>query len=124
MAIYLIYACEEMYNGLHGMNNVTITESDDLKSVLWEAEEMSREVMDSYNEIAETLLDNAREQAESLGIYDESDPEFENILEQEYDDNICYYIYELNNEYTEDQYNDMLEELDAEEIIERYGKLI
>ena len=124
MAIYLIYACEEMYNGLHGMNSVAITESNNLKSVQWEAKEMSRYVMDSYSDIAETLLDNAREQAESLGIYDESDPEFENILEQEYDDNICYYIYELSDEYTEDQYNDMLEELDAEEIAKKYGKLV
>ncbi len=124
MAIYMIYAYEHMYGGLHGMNNTVILESENAKSLYSMATEMSMEVMDSYSDVGETLLENAREEAESRGIYNEDDPEFEEILDEEYEENVEYDIYELNNHFTVEQYEEMLSSHDAETIAKQYGKIV
>lgn len=124
MAIYMIYAYEHMYGGLHGMNNTVILESEDAKSLRSMATEMSMEVMDSYSDVGETLLENAREEAESRGIYDEDDPEFEEILDEEYEENVEYDIYELSDHFTVEQYEEMLSSHDAETIAQQYGKIV
>ena len=124
MAIYMIYAYEHMYGGLHGMNNTVILESEDAKSLYSMATEMSMEVMDSYSDVGETLLENAREEAESCGIYDEDDPEFEEILDEEYEENVEYDIYELSDHFTVEQYEEMLSSHDAETIAQQYGKIV
>ena len=124
MAIYMIYAYEHMYGGLHGMNNTVILESEDAKSLYSMATEMSMEVMDSYSDVGETLLENAREEAESRGIYDEDDPEFEEILDEEYEENVEYDIYELSDHFTVEQYEEMLSSHDAETIAQQYGKIV
>lgn len=124
MAIYMIYAYEHMYGGLHGMNNTIILESEDTKSLYSIATEMSMEVMDSYSDVGETLLENAREEAESHGIYDEDDPEFEEILNEEYEENVEYDIYELSDHFTVEQYEEMLSSHDAETIAKQYGKIV
>lgn len=124
MAIYMIYAYEHMYGGLHGMNNTVILESEDTKSLYSMATEMSMEVMDSYSDVGETLLENAREEAESRGIYDEDDPEFEEILDEEYEENVEYDIYELSDHFTVEQYEEMLSSHDAETIAQQYGKIV
>lgn len=124
MAIYMIYAYEHMYGGLHGMNNTVILESEDAKFLRSMATEMSMEVMDSYSDVGETLLENAREEAESRGIYDEDDPEFEEILDEEYEENVEYDIYELSDHFTVEQYEEMLSSHDAETIAQQYGKIV
>lgn len=124
MAIYMVYAYEHMYGGLHGMSNTVIVESEDAKSLYSIATEMSMEVMDSYSDVGETLLENAREEAESRGIYDEDDPEFEKILNEEYEENVEYDIYELSDHFTVEQYEEMLFSHDAETIAKQYGKIV
>lgn len=124
MAIYMVYAYEHMYGGLHGMNNTVIVEAEDAKSLYSMATEMSMEVMDSYSDVEETLLENAREEAESRGIYDEDDPEFEEILNEEYEENVEYDIYELSDHFTVEQYEEMLSSHDAETIAQQYGKIV
>ena len=124
MAIYMIYAYEHMYGGLHGMNNTVIVESEDAKYLRSMATEMSMEVMDSYSDVGETLLENAREEAESRGIYDEDDPEFKEILNEEYEENVEYDIYELSDHFTVEQYEEMLSSHDAETIAKQYGKIV
>ena len=124
MNIYMIYAFEDMYDGLHGMNDVAFEEAEDPKSLIAEAEEMSLEVMSSYGDIGSSLIEDARAEAESRGIYDEDDPEFEAILDEFYDDNIAYEIYEMSPEYTIEQYEAMLPVIGAEEIARLYGKIV
>ena len=122
--VYLKGNHEDMYDGLHGMNDVAFEEAEDPKSLIAEAEEMSLEVMSSYGDIESSLLEDARAEAESRDIYDEDDPEFEAILDEFYDDNIAYEIYEMSPEYTIEQYEAMLPEIGAEEIVHLYGKIV
>jgi len=118
MNIYLIHAMEGMYHGLHGMEDACIMEAesrDELESI---GSQMSLDIMESYGDIEEMLLENARSQAEFMGVdeYEDTD-EFENILNEEYGENIEYYIYQLSNEYTVEQYEDMLSKYGAEELV-------
>lgn len=61
MKRYFVYACEQMYGGLHGMNNSCVVEVEDELTdndvysdyVI----EMSYEIMDSYAEITDSLVD-------------------------------------------------------------------
>ena len=118
MNIYLIHAMEGIYHGLHGMEDACIMEAesrDELESI---GSQMSLDIMESYGDIEEMLLENARSEAEFMGVDElEDSDEFENILNEEYGENIEYYIYQLSKEYSVEEYEDMLSIYGAEEVI-------
>lgn len=118
MNIYLIHAMEGIYHGLHGMEDARIMEAesrDELESI---GSQMSLDIMESYGDIEEMLLENARSEAEFMGVDElEDSDEFENILNEEYGENIEYYIYQLSKEYSVEEYEDMLSIYGAEEVI-------
>lgn len=76
-----IKAYESSYGGLHGMFNTTILNADSYKEAVETAEELSREVIDSYacleEEIHDEVMDYLRDE------YDESnyDTYHEEVLE-------------------------------------------
>ena len=119
MSIYLVHATEQMYHGLHGMEDACVVEANDWKELTSMAEQMSIEVMESYEDITDTLLENAREEAEFMGVdeYEESS-EFENILNDQYNENVEYSIYQLSDDFTLDQYKEMLSTHSVEKLIE------
>ena len=116
MNIYMIHAMENLYHGSHGMEDICILEAVNKNGLDSLGKEMSREVMESYGDIEETLLENAREEADFDGI-DEDSVEFENILEEQYEENVEYYIYQLSNEFTVEQYESMLKIAGAEGLL-------
>ena len=118
--IYLIYAYEERYGGEHGMNLWDICDVDSVREAQETGREMSIEVMESYSSIGEDLLEEAREEAEIYG-YEEDSLDFENILDELYKENMAYEIYRLSDEYTVEQYYEMMRTLDWEEIRDKYG---
>lgn len=91
MTRWVVYACEQMYGGLHGMNLVSVIESDDEAEVIGYAEEQSYEVMDSYSEIYDSL-------EEEIHNYLETDDSFEEnaIRDIIYSENIDYAYHLLN----------------------------
>lgn len=56
---YLIYADENVYQGLHGMYDWTITQCDTEEEANEIAMSMSIDVMESYNEIMDDLYEEA-----------------------------------------------------------------
>lgn len=89
MARWAIYACEQMYGGLHGMNSVSVIESDDEDEVMDYACEQSYEVMDSYSEIYDSLEEEIRN---CLEEYDNENEARDMI----YSENIDYAYHLLN----------------------------
>lgn len=118
--IYLVYAYEDRYGGNHGINAWDIYDVDSVREAEEIGQDMSIEVMESYGSIGEELLDEAREEAEFYG-YEEDSLDFENILDGIYKENIAYELYRLSDEYTVEQYREMMETLDWEEIRDKYG---
>ena len=118
MNIYMIHAMENLYHGLHGIEDVRILEAENKDELESLGREMSMEVMKSYGDIGETLLETARDEAEFMGVdeYEDTD-EFENILNEEYEENVEYYIYQLSNEFTVEQYESMLNIAGAEGLL-------
>jgi len=117
MNIYLIHATEGIYRGLHGMEDACIVEAENRDELESLGTQMSIEIMESYSDIEEMLLENARSEAEFREIDEEEDAcEFENILNEEYAENVEYQIYQLSKEYTVEQYREMLDRYGAEEV--------
>lgn len=120
MALYFIYAAENMYQGLHGMYDYAIEEAESRDDLEAEAIGMSYDVMDSYGEISERLRSDAEEEVEFNG-YDEEDYDsvLEEMLNEKYEDNLYYYIIKLNPQYTAEWYEKLISR-EGIESIEQY----
>ena len=97
---YFIFACDEMYGGLHGMYDYVWLFGATLQDAEEYGYQMSNDVIDSYSCIYES---------------------FENDDEREYD--ICYEIYELKEDVTEQdlRYADK-QNMDPREMIKKFCK--
>lgn len=104
--IVAIWAFENTYGGLHGIENHRIVEVEDVKVAEEWAADDSREVMESYGDI----ISDFRVEAEAEGLDDGSD-EFEAYVDECINDNIGYQIWEVVDRYAtieqmqEDFYN-------------------
>lgn len=109
--IYLIYAAEQHYGGLHGMYDIDIIEADCEREADEYGKEMSYNVMNSYSGIIDTMWEEADEAATTEG-YDEEGPErddyMQTYVEQLQDDNLEWAVYKLSNEHTLNEYREML----------------
>lgn len=119
MAIYLIYACETSYDGAHGMNNWCVEECNDFDEACEIGRQMSYEVINSYQSLSDECLEEARENAENDGI-DFDSPEADVYIAEVYDEHVNYYVYKLSDNYTYDEYHDMSENMDFEEMRDRF----
>ena len=54
-----IYACEQMYGGLHGMEDFLVVDVDSAEEADQIGEEMSLDIMQSYSCIIDTLEEDA-----------------------------------------------------------------
>lgn len=120
MALYFIYAAENMYQGLHGMYDYAIEEAESRDDLEAEAIGMSYDVMDSYGEISERLRSDAEEEMEFRDYEEEDyDNELEAILDELYESNVYYYIVKLNPQYTAEWYEKLISR-EGIESIEQY----
>lgn len=119
MSVYLIWAAENKYGGLHGIYNVDVLECD---SPQWADEmgrDMSYEVMTGYSNIEEDLEDEVMEIAERDGLTEEE--EIDSLREEVYSENMTWRYWKLNDDYTEEEYREMLNDMDWEELCDKYA---
>lgn len=115
MGYYAIYAYENMYGGLHGINDYAVIEADSYEMAEKIATELSSDVIDSY-------IDD-EEIREATGI-DEDDEFFTDELDDFYAEEIAYDIYTLDeskirNEISLNSYSEEFRD-DPYEFIEKY----
>lgn len=89
MKKYFIYAYDSLYCGLHGMYEWCFIEGNYI-DVVYEAIEMSANVIESYSDIRDTLFD-----CEDEEIYERYSEEEINEIVQE---DIAYEIYEIRED--------------------------
>lgn len=58
MTRYVIFAAEQMYGGLHGMNSTFVIEAESEHEVEFAAEQASLDIIDSYECIREIIFDD------------------------------------------------------------------
>lgn len=122
MAIYLIYACEQNYGGLHGMYDWDIRECDSKQEAEELGEYMSHEVMETYSCIMDSLYEQANEYIENDTIDEnERNDLFDSYVEELMMENVEYRIYKLDPLHSENEYRELTQSMDWEEIVERYG---
>lgn len=111
MAIYLVYACEQSYGGLHGMYNCDVIEADSEEEADEYGEEMSYDVMESYSSVIDTMYEEAYDAAQTECIEEDTE-EYEDYVGTYVEDlmanNLDWSVYELSSEHTVDEYREML----------------
>lgn len=102
--LYAVIACEQIYDGLHGMVSYFVVEGteEDAEEAAIEA---SYEIMQEYSSIMEDLENAAREEIEFENEdeedYEESaewDDEYSRALEEQMQENLQYEIYPIVKE--------------------------
>lgn len=96
MKKWLLYACENQYGGLHGIEDYTVIETpDDWDEDFIYSEyipEMSEQVMESYGNIMDDLVN--REDCDSEEEYDDA-------LSYAIQENICGYVAQVRDDVKE-----------------------
>ena len=112
---YFIYAAENMYQGLYGMEDYCFIDTDDYDIAVCEAEGLSMSVIENY--FMEELEDTAAE------MYERDSKEYNEYLDELIRENIYFIIYVLQDEYedmTEKEVHDKVNQLGIAEFIETY----
>ena len=87
--IVAIYACECTYGGLYGMYSKAVLEVSDIEEARDIAVQMSYEVMDSYEPIAEDI-----ETEVEYAIHEQGDErDYDEIANEYYSERVEYMIY-------------------------------
>lgn len=130
MALYLYYAADQMYQGLHGMESFGIIDEPDLETALEEAKTASREVITTYNNIIDELSEAAQGNvdAESYAADGETVPEeaYEQALEDAIYEDMYYQVWRIKPLIAQGMSYEELEELireDFETFTEEYCEL-
>ncbi len=114
MKLYLIYAAEGKYQGLHGMYNMDVVWCEDDNEADEYGCQMSYEVMESYSEIEDSL------QEEAMELISDGWDEVE-AYEEVARDNVYYTWCVLNDSHTYEEYREMTGHYEYEEIMKEYG---
>ena len=128
MDVYLIHAYDEIYGGLHGMEEWSMEECQNEKEAIETATKMSYDVIDSYGDITEIL----HERAEDLLSYDIEEGRIISELQREqafnsyYEDcvkeDVSYYVVKLNPFHSLEEYEKMLADgYTYDELIDEFG---
>ena len=128
MGVYVIHAFDEIFGGLHGMEEWSMEECQSEKEAIETATEMSCDVIDSYCDITEIL----NERAEDLLSYDieegriNSESQREQVFNNYYEDcvkeDISYSIVKLNSSHSLEEYEKMLADgYTYDELIDEFG---
>lgn len=126
MKLYYISGKDNLYQGLHGMQDSRIVLCDDDDEAIEWAKELSYDVMESYSNIYEDLEERVVERcAEECVYYKDDGSEVDRIREEVYDEDLNYEVDLLNSNWlpTEDidELDDLLWEIGDEEFRSRYS---
>lgn len=86
-----IYACEEMYGGLHGIENMRVIETDSFEEANDEGREMSFEVQNDFY--------SSSDWASVCGVDDENEVE-EKLCEEARNEYLCWSLYKIKEDIT------------------------
>ena len=130
--LFAIYAYEEMYMGLHGMQNYLVTEADNMAEAEEIAADMATNVVESYHDIYTEVFNNTVADFCSLDEYEDmtedekakiyNSEEFLLKYVENRDEILRYKIVELDEEATHGLTLDYLNELSFDEVCDEYGK--
>lgn len=115
--LYAIYAYEEIYSGLHGINYSTIEECNSLEEAKEATREYSLDVMETYHCIMNELYGMISEECE------EETEEWYEALEELMEENVDYEIYLIRNTKSK-SFKELLAEFinNKEEFVKTYCK--
>lgn len=105
MRRYLIYACDDYFDGYHGMDRIAIEECQDLDEACALGESYSIEVIESYPDIYDIMKDRLDELI-SNGYSNE-----EELWDEVIQDDIKYEVTEINEDKAGFYLTDELEEM-------------
>lgn len=128
MNVYVIHSFDEIYGGLHGMEDWSMEEYQSEKEAIETAIEMSYDVIDSYSDITEIL----HERAEDLLSYDieegriiseqQRETAFNNYYDECVKEDISYEIVKLDFSHSLEEYEKMLDDgYTYDELIDEFG---
>lgn len=119
MALYLYYAADQMYQGLHGMESFGIIDEPDLESAFEEARIASREIITDYDIIIDELKQEAWESVdtESYAADGETVPEevYKQALEDAIYEDMYYQVWRIKPLIAQGMSYEELEELVRED---------
>ncbi len=117
--VYAIYAYEQTYGGLHGVNSRYLYIADTDKEAEEEAEQASRAIMASYGSITDELMSDAYDEGCRPGT-----DEWDEYLEEREDENVAFDVSVLNIsiEEAEKNWRELNEEFynTPEEFLDKY----
>lgn len=120
MARWAVYACENIYGGLHGMNYTAVVDFESSTTVENFARGQSLEVIESYSDIVETLEQDVEYNIEP-GM---SDEEIEQLRYETYLEDTEYTWEKVDEakagEYSTQELDEMIYDLGYEEFVELY----
>lgn len=96
MARFLCYATENKYGGLHGIEDIFVTEAKDIEEAQNDCFEASIELMSSYGDIEEELREEAK-----FCLGDEEAEDQDKLDEAFYEcqcENACAQVWEVDEE--------------------------
>lgn len=123
--IFLVRACEGIYQGLHGMEDIEIIEAQDLDEIHSIATEMSIELMGNYTSITDELETYVEDEIDFNDTVKWTEERIEELRDQIYNENVYYDLYELDEEKIKDKSTEKLEQEaynDLEEFLANYEK--
>lgn len=118
-----IYACENIYGGLHGINNLDVCEVKDLDEANEIGMDMSIEVCESYDDVLNQLEEDADC---AVGEENRDTDEWCEAYNQALCENLNWYCEEINEEVagsiSTEELGRIACNLGDEEFVERYCK--
>lgn len=120
--LYVIYAAENIYGGLHGLYDYSICDCDSLDEALEIGYENSLEVINSYGCIYEELEEELQEYIDSADDTF-SEEAVEKLRAEIYNEDVDYNFWKIKEEILEEYSIEEMEEMlyaDPEFFIEEY----
>ena len=130
MANWFVYACEQHFQGYHGIETYDVFYDIDEEDANSNGHDMSIEVMESYSAVMDDIEEDADQWASEEGIAYETinDNEREewmaNAIAELEEENTSWYIRQLRDDLTnedKEQIALLLRRGDPDEIVEQYG---
>lgn len=130
MANWFVYACEQHFQGYHGIEIYDVFYDINEEDANSNGHDMSIEVMESYSAVMDDIEEDADQWASEEGIAYEtiSDNEREewiaNAIAELEEENTSWYIRQLRDNLTnkdKEQISLLLRRGDPDEIVEQYG---
>lgn len=124
MRVY-IYACDNIYGGLHGMEDYGVFEVANMHEADDIGEEMSRGVLDSYGQIMDSIEEDCAYYA-GLDGFEEGSDEWEKTMDQLILDDLNWFVCEIDEDLANGMSDEELEteafNLGYEDFLKKYCK--